>query len=48
MNIVDFLIANYYWFIAIILLTIITIIGFLADKKKSDAKKEKDKLETHV
>ena len=40
MNIVDFLIANYHWILAIILLTIITIIGFLADKKKNDKKKE--------
>ena len=40
MKIVDFLIANYHWILAIILLTIITIIGFLADKKKNDKKKE--------
>ena len=40
MNIVDFLIANYHWLLAIILLTIVTIIGFLADKKKNDKKKE--------
>lgn len=40
MKIIDFLIANYHWILAIILLTIITIIGFLADKKKNDKKKE--------
>lgn len=35
MNIVDFLIDNYIWILVIILVTIVTIIGFLADKKKS-------------
>lgn len=34
MNIRDFLIDNYIWILVVILLTIITIIGFLADKKK--------------
>lgn len=34
MNIKDFLIDNYIWIIVVILLIIITIIGFLADKKK--------------
>lgn len=43
MNIVDFLIANYHWILAIILLTIITIIGFLADKKKNNKKKDNNK-----
>ena len=38
MNIKDFLIDNYIWIIVIILITIITIIGFLADKKKGDKK----------
>jgi hypothetical protein len=40
MNIKDFLIDNYIWIIVIILITIITIIGFLADKKKGDKRKE--------
>lgn len=40
MNIKDFLIDNYIWIIVIILITIITIIGFLADKKKGEKKKE--------
>lgn len=40
MNIKDFLIDNYIWMIVIILIAIITIIGFLADKK-SRGKKEK-------
>lgn len=39
MNIKDFLIDNYIWILVVILLSIITIIGFLADKKKG--KKEK-------
>ena len=41
MNIKDFLIENYIWILVVILLTIVTIIGFLADKKKS-GKKEKN------
>lgn len=40
MNIKDFLIDNYIWILAIILITIVTIIGFLADKKKGGKKKE--------
>ena len=39
MNIKDFLIDNYIWIIVIILITIITIIGFLADRKKEIMKK---------
>ena len=35
MNIKDFLIDNYIWIIVVILLVIITVIGFLADKKKN-------------
>lgn len=35
MNIKDFLIDNYIWILVIILITIITIIGFLADKKRT-------------
>lgn len=38
MNIIDFLTENYIWILAIILITIVTIIGFLADKKKSGKK----------
>ena len=34
MNIKEFLIDNYIWIIVVIVLLIITIIGFLADKKK--------------
>lgn len=44
MNIKDFLIDNYIWILVVILLTIITIIGFLADKKKG--KKESDNVNT--
>ena len=40
MNIKDFLIDNYIWIIVIILITIVTIIGFLADKKKNENKNE--------
>ncbi|MBQ2872374.1 MAG: hypothetical protein IJE89_00020 [Bacilli bacterium] len=40
MNIKDFLIDNYIWIIVILLITIITIIGFLADKKKGDKNKD--------
>ena len=39
MNIKDFLMDNYIYIIIVIVLIIITIIGFLADKKKSDGKK---------
>jgi hypothetical protein len=39
MNIKDFLIDNYIYIIIVIVLIIITIIGFLADKKKSNEKK---------
>ncbi len=38
MNIKDFLIDNYIYIIIVIVLTIITIIGFLADKKKTGNK----------
>ena len=38
MNIKEFLIDNYIWILVIIVITIITIIGFLADKKKGDKK----------
>lgn len=40
MNIKDFLIDNYIWILVIILITIITIIGFLADKKKGGKKNQ--------
>lgn len=40
MNIKDFLIENYIWILVIILITIITIIGFLADKKKNGKKSD--------
>lgn len=39
MNIKEFLLDNYIWLLVVILLTIITIIGFLADKKKNKAEK---------
>lgn len=42
MNIKDFLIDNYIWILVIILITIITIIGFLADKKSRGKKEKKD------
>lgn len=41
MNIKQFLLDNYIWILVIILITIVTIIGFLADKKRSGEKKEK-------
>ena len=40
MNIKQFLLDNYIWILVIILISIVTIIGFLADKKKNDKKKE--------
>lgn len=40
MNIKDFLIDNYIWILVVILLSIVTIIGFLADKKRVKGKKE--------
>ena len=45
MNIKDFLIENYIWLLVIILITIVTIIGFLADKKRG-GKKEKNVQQT--
>lgn len=39
MNIKEFLLANYIYILIVIALIIITIIGFLADKKKSKEKK---------
>jgi len=43
MNIKDFLIENYIWILVVILLSIVTIIGFLADKKKSGKKEKNEK-----
>lgn len=40
MNIKDFLIDNYIWILVVILLSIVTIIGFLADKKRVKNKKD--------
>ena len=40
MNIKDFLIENYIWILVIILITIVTVIGFLADKKKNGKKND--------
>lgn len=40
MNIKEFLLDNYIWIIVVILLSIITVIGFLADKKKTPKKKK--------
>ena len=40
MTFVDFLTDNYIWIIVIILITIITIIGFLADKKRNTKTKD--------
>ncbi|MBQ8219281.1 MAG: hypothetical protein IJZ79_05960 [Bacilli bacterium] len=40
MNIKQFLLDNYIWILVVILLLIITIIGFLADKKKGQNKKK--------
>ena len=47
MNIVEFIKDNYIWFLVIILIAIITVIGFLADKnngkkKEKSAKGNKD------
>ena len=44
MNIKDFLIENYIWLIVIVLITIVTIIGFLADKKRVNNKEKKAKV----
>lgn len=44
MNIRDFLINNYIWILVVLLLTIVTIIGFLADKKRG--KKEPKNVNT--
>ena len=44
-NIKDFLIDNYIWVLVVILLCIITVIGFLADKQKN--KKEKDAIDNN-
>ena len=41
MNIKDFLMENYIYIIIVIILTIVTIIGFLADKKRNGDKKPK-------
>lgn len=46
MNIKEFLIANYIWILVIILLAIVTIIGFLAEKNKSDKKEKKKENES--
>lgn len=40
MNLKDFLMDNYIYIIVVIVLIIITIIGFLADKKKTNSKKQ--------
>ena len=34
MNIKEFLLDNYIWILVVILLSIITVIGFLADKNR--------------
>ena len=41
MNIKDFLVEHYIYIIIVIVLTIVTIIGFLADKKKNSDKRPK-------
>ena len=45
MNIKDFLIDNYIYILVVILLIIITIIGFLADKNKNKGTKKKNVLQ---
>ena len=40
MNIKQFLLDNYIWILVVLLLLIITIIGFLADKKRGSKKKQ--------
>lgn len=47
MNIKDFLLDNYIYIIIVIVLIIITIIGFLADKKKSGDKKTAANVNTN-
>lgn len=42
MNIKDFLIENYIWILVVILLSIITVIGFIADKNKNKNKEPKE------
>lgn len=39
MNIMEFMMDNFVWILVVLLLTIVTIIGFLVDKKKNDKKK---------
>ena len=48
MNIKDFLIENYIWILVVILLCIITVIGFLADKKKTKKEKIKKEIENET
>ena len=48
MNIRDFLIDNYIWIIVVILLSIVTVIGFLADKKKNSKKNQSENNESGV
>ena len=46
MNIKEFLLDNYIWILVVILLSIITIIGFLADKKKGPKKSKQNNQKT--
>ena len=40
MNIMDFITSNMPWIIAVVVITIITIVGFLADRKRSQGPKK--------
>ena len=46
MNIKEFLLDNYIWILVVILLSIITIIGFLADKNRGGKNKKNQKQST--
>jgi len=48
MNIKDFLLDNYIWFLVVILLCIVTVIGFLADRKRSKKVKENENKNQNV
>ena len=47
MNIVEFIKDNYIWFLVIILIAIITVIGFLADKNNGKKKGKNIKEESN-
>lgn len=48
MNISEFISENYIWILVVVVLTIVTVIGFLVDKKRSGNKKESNKDVTNL